>query len=99
MTIEYNDLKKQWLKNPQFVKALCNLKPEFEMAREFIQARIHANMTQKDVAKKMGTTQSVIARLEGGKATPSMKTIQKFGKAVKMKPEFHFIPLKKTSTK
>jgi ribosome-binding protein aMBF1 (putative translation factor) len=42
------------------------LAPEFDMARELIAARARAGLTQADVAQRTGTTQSVVARLEGG---------------------------------
>lgn len=86
-----SELKKEWIKDPDVKKHYQDLKPEFEMAREFIRARVKANMTQSEVAKKMKTTQSVIARLESGKAVPTMKTIDRFAKAVGMTYELHFI--------
>ena len=55
---------------------------EFSMARELIAARARAGMTQSDVAARMGTTQSVIARLEGGKQAPSLRTVQRYAQAV-----------------
>ena len=39
--------------------------------------RKNKNMTQLDLAKKAGTTQSVIARIESGNQNISMKTLQK----------------------
>jgi ribosome-binding protein aMBF1 (putative translation factor) len=89
--IKLSELKKEWIKDPDIEKHYKDLKPEFEMAREFIRARVNSNMTQSDVAKKMKTTQSVIARLESGKAVPTMKTIGRFAKAVGMNFEFHFV--------
>ena len=86
-----SDLKKEWIKDPEIKKNYQDLKPEFEMAREFIRARVKAKMTQLDVANKMKTTQSVIARLESGKAVPTMKTIDRFAKAVGMGFEINFI--------
>lgn len=58
------------------------LADEFEMARELISARSRAGLTQAEVATRMGTTQSVIARLEGGKSPPSLRTVQRYAKAV-----------------
>lgn len=56
--------------------------PEFDMAHELIAARARAGLTQSDVAQRMGTTQSVIARLEGGKRAPSLRTVQRYAQAV-----------------
>ena len=86
-----SNLKKEWVKDPDVKGEYEKLKPEFELAREFIRARTKAKMTQLDVAKKMKTTQSVIARLESGKAVPTMKTIDRFAKAVGMRFEIHFV--------
>ncbi len=56
--------------------------PEFAMARELIAARTRAGLTQADVAERMGTTQSTVARLEAGKAAPSMRSVQRYAQAV-----------------
>lgn len=58
------------------------LADEFGMARELIAARTRAGLTQAEVAERMGTTQSVIARLEGGKRQPSMRTVQRYATAI-----------------
>jgi predicted transcriptional regulator len=55
---------------------------EFAMARELIAARTRAGLTQADVAERMGTTQSTVARLEGGKATPSLRSVQRYAQAI-----------------
>lgn len=55
---------------------------EFAMAHELIAARTLAGLTQADVAERMGTTQSTVARLEGGKATPSLRSVQRYAQAV-----------------
>ena len=91
--LKLSELKKEWIKDPEVKQHYHNLKPEFDLAREFIRARVKANMTQIEVAKKMNTTQSVIARLESGKAVPTMKTIDRFARAVGMGFELRFISL------
>ncbi len=58
------------------------LADEFAMARELIAARTRAGLTQADVAERMGTTQSAVARLEGGKAAPSLRSVQRYAQAV-----------------
>lgn len=64
--IDFEDLKKEWLKNPKFVAEYDALAPEFEVAGALIRARAQAGMTQADVAAKMDVTQSRIAKMEGG---------------------------------
>ncbi len=76
------DLKAELLANPDVRQAYDAQTPEFELACELIAARTQAGLTQGDVAALMGTTQSVVARIESGKYTPSMRTVQRFASAV-----------------
>jgi transcriptional regulator with XRE-family HTH domain len=57
------------------------MKPEFAIARERIRARIAAGMTQEQVADRMGTRQTVVARLESGRAKPSTRTLKRCAEA------------------
>ena len=63
------------------------------MAHELIAARARAGMTQSDVAALMGTTQSAIARLEGGGRAPSLRTVQRYAKAVGARAVVRIEPL------
>jgi transcriptional regulator with XRE-family HTH domain len=55
--------------------------PEFAIARELIAARVRAGMTQAELAQRMSTTQSTIARLESGRMMPSMRTFSQYALA------------------
>jgi DNA-binding XRE family transcriptional regulator len=66
------------LPNPAVRQAYDAQAPEFELALELIAARTQAGLTQGEVAARMGTTQSVVARIESGRGTPSMRTVQRF---------------------
>ena len=83
---EFKDLKQEWLQDPEVKKAYLEMKPEFEIAGTLIAARATAKLTQAEVAKRMGTTQSVVARLESGRTLPSLKTLYSYAKAVGAKP-------------
>ncbi|MBU6369269.1 MAG: helix-turn-helix domain-containing protein [Burkholderiales bacterium] len=67
--------------------------PEFELARELIAARTKAGLTQGDVAAGMGTTQSVVARIESGRGMPSLRTVQRFASAVGARAVVRMEPL------
>lgn len=75
-------LKKKWQADPAFHKAYEALKPEFAIARQLIAARRRAGLSQTEVARRMGTTQSTIARLEGGQRLPNMSTLQRYASAI-----------------
>jgi DNA-binding XRE family transcriptional regulator len=55
--------------------------PKFAIARELIAARVRAGMTQAELAQRMSTTQSTIARLESGRMMPSMCTFSRYAQA------------------
>ena len=69
------DLHKKWNRDADYRKAFDELKPEFALARSLIEARLAAGLTQAQLAKRMRTTQSVVARLEGGRIHPSTRTL------------------------
>src|SRR4051794_17280393 len=71
----------EWDKDPAFKAAYDALDAEFAIASALIKARADADMTQEQVAKAMGTTQAVIARLESGRVMPSTRTLERFAKA------------------
>ncbi len=77
-----HQLKTELLNNPQTRTEYEALGGEFETARELIAARGLAGLTQGEVAQRMGTTQSAIARLESGKQAPSLRTVQRYARAV-----------------
>ena len=71
------DLHERWRRDPEYRTAYDELGPEFELARILIEARTSAGLTQAELAERMQTTQSVIARLESGRARPSTRTLEK----------------------
>lgn len=81
---------KQWLQDPDIAKAYDDLAEEFALAAALIDARSKADMTQEEVAKAMGTTQAVIARLESGRTMPSTRTLQRFAEATGSKLRISF---------
>jgi transcriptional regulator with XRE-family HTH domain len=79
-----DELHKGWLKRPGYKKAYEALEEEFSIASAMIEARTRAGLTQEQVARRMKTTQTVIARLESGRTRPSTRTLQRFAKATGM---------------
>jgi len=75
-------LKAELLANPDTRREYDALAPEFETARELVAARARAGLTQEQVAERMGTTQSTVARLESGRRPPSLRTVQRYAEAV-----------------
>ena len=64
-----SDLHKKWSWDPDYRSAYDELESEFTLARSLIEARTGAGLTQAQLAERMKTTQSVVARLRVGAFT------------------------------
>jgi predicted transcriptional regulator len=81
MTIPFEQLKARLLANPEVKAEYDSLAPEFEIAAELVKARLRAGLSQAKLARRMGTSQSTIARLESGQTLPSTKTLLRYAEA------------------
>jgi len=86
----YASFKKQLLKDPEIRKAYDDLEPEFALIESIIKKRIEKGMTQSALAKKVGTKQSAISRLESGDSNPSFVFLKKVAKALGSKLKVSF---------
>lgn len=80
--ITHQELKARLLKNPAVRKEYERLGPEFQIARQMIEARIKQNISQEQLAKRAKTGQAVISRLEGLNAKPSISLLSKIATAL-----------------
>src|SRR6185295_9767108 len=90
MGIPLEKVAKRWLKDTEFKAGYDALEEEFALASLLIEARTRAKLTQAELADKMGTSQSTIARLESGKAAPSLSTLRRIAKATGTRLEIAF---------
>lgn len=87
------DLHEKWMQDPEYRDAYEQMKPEFDLARAMIEARTQAGLTQDQLAERMQTTQSVIARLEGGHVRPSTRTLERYAQATGTRLKISFEPV------
>lgn len=78
----WNQLKKELLTDKKVAVEYKKLKPKYQIISQLIEARVNKGMTQGDLAKRMGTKQSAIARLESGNANPTISFLEKTSKAL-----------------
>lgn len=78
----FDAYKKRALKNPAIKAEYDALEEEFALAGALIGARAKAKLTQEEVARRMGTSQSAVARMESGRAMPSTASLRKYAHAV-----------------
>ncbi len=82
---EWDEFKKELLSDPEIKKEYDRLGPEFAVISQLIELRAKKKFTQKELAKKLGTKQSAIARLESGRGNPTLEFLQKTAKALDKK--------------
>jgi len=70
------DLQEQ-MKDPAFAREYKALEPEYEIIRQLITSRSEQNITQKELADRIGIKQSNISRLESGHYNPSLDFLKK----------------------
>jgi transcriptional regulator with XRE-family HTH domain len=90
-------LHRKWLRDSAYREAYDELAPEFRLARALIEARANAGLTQAQLAERMQTSQSVVARLESGRAHPSTRTLERFAQATGMRLTIGFEPIEGTA--
>jgi ribosome-binding protein aMBF1 (putative translation factor) len=86
------DLHEAWSADPDYRAAYDALGREFDLARATIEARTAAGLTQAQLAARMNTTQSVVARLESGRTRPSTKTLERLAAATGTHLKIAFVP-------
>jgi len=92
---QHSDFK-EWfdeqMEDPEWRAGYEKVHQENEPIWAILRARVEKGMTQAQIAKKMGTTQSSIARVESGKSHPTIPFIQRLADALDMKLEIRFLP-------
>jgi len=91
--LTHKELKSRALARTEVKDEYDRLDEEFALLDEFLKARTSAHITQAEIAKRIGTTQSAVARLESGKGkhSPSLATLQKYAHALGCRLELRLI--------
>jgi DNA-binding XRE family transcriptional regulator len=85
---KFDSFKKELLSDKEIKREYDRLGTEYQIAAEIIRKRIQSGMTQGELAKKVGTKQSAISRLESGNYNPSVLLLSKIANALEAKFQF-----------
>lgn len=80
------------MRDPAFATAYEALEPEFQVARQVIALRLQRGLTQKELAKQVGTKQSGISRLESMAQLPSLSFLKRVAEALNAHLEIRLVP-------
>ena len=86
--VSFDSIKQKLMADAEFAEEYERLRPRYEVISQIIEARKEKNMTQEELAKRIGTQKSNISRLESGNYNPSLdfliKVAQGLGKELKI---------------
>jgi len=85
-------LRRTLLTDPEVKAEYDRLGPIFAVVGEMIEARQAAGLTQADIAARMGTTQSVVARLENARHMPTFDMVARYAAAINRRIDIHLVP-------
>ena len=86
-----NYLEEQ-LENEEFKKEWDSIQPEMDIIRAMVDARISQNLTQKELAERVGMNQADISKLENGTRNPSLKVLKRLAEGMNMTLKLEFVP-------
>ena len=80
------------MQDPEFRKEYARADEEYALIEALVRARTTAKLTQAQLAQRIGTTQSAVARLEGGRVWPSIATLRRYAEATGTRLTIGFVP-------
>ncbi len=80
------------MQDPEVLREYKRLKPQLDMIVKLIKIRTQLNLTQAQLAKKVGASQSLVSRIETGVASPSLDFLTKLADALNSNLEIKFKP-------
>jgi len=72
-------------KRPNVKRVYDSMEAEYALIERMIEKRLNHEMTQEELAKKLGTKQSAISRFEAGGSNPTMAFLYKLARALDAK--------------
>ena len=81
----HKEMHDAWMRNPEYRHEFAKSESEFQIAKQIIAARTKQKLTQTSLARKVGTGQAVISRLEGMNGKPSLSLLTRVARALNTK--------------
>lgn len=76
------DSLKELMRNPAFKKEWEDSEAEYQLACKLIETRLKKHLSQRELAKKVGTSQAAISRIEGMNGNPSLHLLKRIAQAL-----------------
>jgi len=86
----WEDYEKRLMKRKGFKKLAEKNEPKYQLVRSLIGARLKKGLSQKELARRIGTKQPVISRLENLTSMPSFTLLERISQALNVKLRIYF---------
>ena len=86
------DVKARFMEDSAFREEYARIDEEYALIEALVRARTAAKLTQTELARRLGTTQSAVARLEGGRVSPSFATLRRYAEATGTRLSVDLVP-------
>lgn len=80
--VKFSEVKELLMKDDEFKAEYEKLKPRYDVISQIIEARTSQNITQEELARRIGTKKSNISRLESGTYNPSLDFLAKVARSL-----------------
>ena len=81
----------EMMQDPEFAREWERLQPEHEVRLAILRAESELGITQSELAERCGMKQSALSRLETGKTSPTLKTLQQLAEGMGKKLVIQFV--------
>lgn len=88
--MKFEDYRKELQQNAEYLEAEKELKPLLDLADDILGLRLEKGWSQSELARRVGTKQANISKIESGLANPTIRFIQKVADALNMELVIQF---------
>ena len=86
----WEDYEKKLLKRKGFKKLAEKNEAKYQLVKSLIGARLKKNLSQRELAERIGTKQPVISRLENMQSYPTLSLLERIGHALGTKLHIYY---------
>jgi transcriptional regulator with XRE-family HTH domain len=90
MSESWNDLQERRMDSPAARAAYDQARSAYEIGRMVRELRVARGLSQRELAERISTTQSVVGRLETGGSRPTIVTLERVAAALGLRLEVRF---------
>jgi DNA-binding XRE family transcriptional regulator len=88
---DYEKSLQNYLQDPEFKKIWEESEADYQMSKLMIEARKKKRLSQRTLAKTVGTTQAVLSRIESNATSPTLRMATKIARGLGKRLQIRFV--------